>query len=173
MVAFPTVATAAADPNALWTIVHDKCVPNQQLHDDPAPCALVDLSGGKDAGQQTGSAVLKDLVGANQFLLIPTARIAGIESPEILAPGAGNYFAAAWRARTFTDQRAGWTLPRDWVSLAINSVFVLTFFTVIHWGLVRPYSGLAVAITSVLCQSVSTMLFTVVAYRLWRRKMQS
>lgn len=122
MVSIPGVATAVADPNALWTIVHDKCVPDQQLHDDPAPCALVDLGGGKDAGQQTGSAVLKDLVGANQFLLIPTARIAGIESPEILAPGAANYFGAAWRAKSFTDQRAGWTLPRDWVSLAINSV---------------------------------------------------
>lgn len=121
-VSFPGAATAGADPNALWTIVHDTCVPDQQLHDDPSPCALVDLSGGKDAGQQTGSAVLKDIVGANQFLLIPTARISGIDSPEILAPGTANYFAAAWRAKTFTDQRAGWTLPRDWVSLAINSV---------------------------------------------------
>jgi CDP-diacylglycerol pyrophosphatase len=69
-----------------------------------------------------GSAVLKDLVGATQFLLIPTTRITGIESPSAIAPDAPNYFAAAWRARTFVDQRAGWTLPRDWVSLAINSV---------------------------------------------------
>ncbi|WP_264068915.1 CDP-diacylglycerol diphosphatase [Mycolicibacterium komossense] len=121
VVSVPTIATAGADPNALWAIVHDKCLPDEQLHDDPAPCALVDLSGGKDAGQQTGYAVLKDLVGNNQFLLIPTARIAGIESPEVLAPGAANYFDAAWRARTFVDQRAGWSLPRDWVSLAINS----------------------------------------------------
>jgi CDP-diacylglycerol pyrophosphatase len=112
---------ATADPNALWTIVHDKCVPDQQLHDNPAPCGLVDLSGGKDMGQQTGYAVLKDLVGATQFLLIPTARIAGIESPELLAPGAPNYFADAWQARTFVDERAGWPLPRDWMSLAINS----------------------------------------------------
>ena len=65
--------------------------------------------------------MLKDLVGATQFLLIPTARVAGIESPEVLAPDAPNYFADAWRARSYVEQRAGRGLPRDWVSLAINS----------------------------------------------------
>jgi CDP-diacylglycerol pyrophosphatase len=121
VVAVIDAGVAVADPNALWTIVHDKCVPAEQLHDNPAPCAMVDLSGGKDMGQQTGYAVLKDLVGATQFLLIPTARTDGIEDPAVLAPGAPNYFGDAWRARTFVDERAGWTLPRDWVSLAINS----------------------------------------------------
>ena len=108
------VGHADSNPNALWRIVGDQCEPNQRQHGDPAPCAEVDLAG--------GSAVLKDLVGANQFLLIPIKRITGIESPEVLEPDATNYFAAAWRARRFVDQRAGWTLPRDWVSLAINSV---------------------------------------------------
>jgi CDP-diacylglycerol pyrophosphatase len=121
MVAVIDAGTAAADPNALWTIVHDQCVPDEQLHDNPAPCSMVDLSGGKDMGQQTGYGVLKDLVGATQFLLIPTARIDGVESRALLAPGAPNYFGDAWRARTFVDERAGWTLPRDWASLAINS----------------------------------------------------
>jgi CDP-diacylglycerol pyrophosphatase len=121
VVAVIDAGIAVADPNALWTIVHDKCVPDEQLHDNPVPCAMVDLSGGKDMGQQTGYAVLKDLVGADQFLLIPTARIPGIESPALLAADAPNYFGDAWRARTFVDEGAGWTLPRDWVSLAINS----------------------------------------------------
>ncbi|CAN5599074.1 CDP-diacylglycerol diphosphatase [soil metagenome] len=117
LVALTNVGTAQADPNALWTIVHDQCVPDQQSHGDPAPCADVDVTD----GPQTGYAVLKDIVGATQFLLIPTADVPGIESPELLAPGAVNYFDAAWRARTFVDERAGWTLPRDWMSLAINS----------------------------------------------------
>ena len=107
----------AADPNALWTIVNGQCVPDQRSNDDPAPCALVDL----DGGEPRGYAVLKDLVGATQFLLIPTERVAGIESPQILAPDAPNYFADAWRARSFVEQRAGRELPRDWLSLAINS----------------------------------------------------
>jgi CDP-diacylglycerol pyrophosphatase len=106
---------ATSDPDALWRIVDTQCVPDRLTRGDPAPCARVDL--GKD-----GSAVLKDLVGHNQFLLIPTARLAGIESPSLLEPGAPNYFDDAWRAKVFVDERAGWTLPRDWVSLAINSV---------------------------------------------------
>ncbi len=108
-----SIPSAVADPNALWNIVNGQCVPDQQGRGDPAPCARVDLRG--------GYAVLKDLVGATQFLLIPTERVAGIESPQVLAPDAPNYFADAWRARTFVEQRAGRALPRDWMSLAINS----------------------------------------------------
>ncbi|WP_246540941.1 CDP-diacylglycerol diphosphatase [Mycobacterium spongiae] len=108
---------AHADPDALWRIVHDQCVPHQQQTGDPAPCALVDLHAGEDKGY----AVYKDIDGPTQFLLIPTARITGIESPALLAPDATNYFAAAWRARTFVEQRAGHPVPRDWMSLAVNS----------------------------------------------------
>ena len=104
----------AADPDALWRIVHDQCVPHQQQDHDPAPCAEVNISG--------GYAVLKDLVGKAQFLLIPTARIAGMESPEIIASATPNYWDAAWRARHFVEQRVGHTLPRDAIGLAINSV---------------------------------------------------
>ncbi|PEG42081.1 CDP-diacylglycerol diphosphatase [Mycolicibacterium agri] len=107
---------AAADPNALWSIVAGQCVPDQRQHADPAPCALV-----------TGTyAVLKDIVGATQYLLIPTARITGIEDPQILTPDAPNYFADAWRARTFVEERAGRELPRDWLSLAVNSAATRT-----------------------------------------------
>jgi CDP-diacylglycerol pyrophosphatase len=111
------ISGAQGDPNALWSIVNGSCVPDQQQHGDPAPCAEVDLS----AGEEEGYAVLKDLVGPLQFLLIATGRITGIESPSILEPDATNYFAAAWQARSFVEERAGRTLPRDWVSLAINS----------------------------------------------------
>ena len=108
---------AAADPDALWRIISERCVPDQLANRDPAPCSVVDL----DAGQDAGYVVLKDIVGARQFLLMPTARITGIDSPALLAPGATNYFAAAWYARSFTEAAAGGTLPRDWISLAVNS----------------------------------------------------
>ncbi|MBJ7336909.1 CDP-diacylglycerol diphosphatase [Mycolicibacterium sp.] len=107
------IAGAAGDPSALWRIVGDECVPNEIAHGDPAPCAEV----------EPDYAVLKDLVGPTQFLLIPTRRLSGIDDPAILAPGVPNYFAAAWRARSFVDERAGATLPREWLSLAINSAF--------------------------------------------------
>jgi CDP-diacylglycerol pyrophosphatase len=114
--------TAHADPNALWTIVHDKCVVDEQQQHDPTPCSRVDLS----RGEERGSAVLKDLVGDRQYLLIPTARIAGMESPELLDPATTNYFGAAWQARSFVEQKAGGTIARDWMSLAVNSAVTRT-----------------------------------------------
>jgi CDP-diacylglycerol pyrophosphatase len=111
-------ATAFADPNALWTIVHTKCVPNEQQQGNPAPCRLVDLS----RGEQRGYVVLKDLVGATQFLLIPTARVTGIESPALLAPDAPNYFAYAWRSRRYVEGALRKAMPRDDIALAINSI---------------------------------------------------
>lgn len=97
--------------------MHDQCVPDQEASGNPGPCSQVNIG----AGEQRGYAVLKDLVGATQFLLIPTERISGIESPTLLAPDAANYFAAAWDARSFVDARAGVDIPRDWISLAVNS----------------------------------------------------
>ena len=105
----------ASDPSALWHIVHDRCVPDEQAHQNPAPCAAVNLAG--------GYAVLKDIVGNTQYLLIPTARVGGIEDKAILAADAPNYFADAWQARSYVDQRAGRDLPRDDISLAINSMY--------------------------------------------------
>jgi CDP-diacylglycerol pyrophosphatase len=111
-------AAAHADPNALWNIVHTLCVPNEEQHNNPAPCRLVELHN----GEPNGYVLLKDLAGASQFLLIPTARVPGIESTALLAPGAPNYFAAAWRFRTYVERALHTTLPRDDIALAINSV---------------------------------------------------
>ena len=111
------VAARAADPDALWKIVHDRCVPDQQLNNDPAPCTAVSLAG----GEAKGHAILKDIRGATQFLLIPTGQITGIESPAILDPAAPNYFAAAWAARAQMERVLHHPLPREDISLAINS----------------------------------------------------
>jgi CDP-diacylglycerol pyrophosphatase len=103
--------------DALWIIVHDVCVTDQLQNHNPQPCTKVDL----DEGTELGFAILKDIRGATQFLLIPTTRISGIESPILLAPGAPNYFAAAWEARKYIDEALHRTLPRDDIGLAINS----------------------------------------------------
>lgn len=103
----------AADPDALWKIVHGQCVPDQQANGRPAPCVAVSLEG--------GYAVLKDIVGASQFLLIPTARITGIESPAVLEAATPNYFAAAWAARSWVETALHRSLPREDIGLAINA----------------------------------------------------
>jgi CDP-diacylglycerol pyrophosphatase len=109
--------TARADPNVLWNIVHGQCVPGQQQHGNPSPCARVDLS----AGEAAGFAILKDIKGATQFLLIPTRHIDGIESGTLLAADAPNYFAAAWQERDLVGAKLSRSLPRDVLSLAVNS----------------------------------------------------
>jgi CDP-diacylglycerol pyrophosphatase len=111
----PLAPLWGADPSALWHIVHERCVPNEQAHGHPAPCALVDLA--------QGYVVLKDTIGATQFLVLPTARISGIESPELLAPDAPDYMQDAWAARRFVKSRAPAPLSRADFSLAVNSVF--------------------------------------------------
>lgn len=115
--AVTVVPTLLGNGGALWRIVHGECVPHQLRGEGPAPCSLVDLQG----GVVKGYAVLKDLRGRAQFLLIPTARITGIESPVLLKPEVTNYFAQAWRARTFVEERLGHPLDRRDVSLAVNS----------------------------------------------------
>jgi CDP-diacylglycerol pyrophosphatase len=106
----------------LWHFVHDRCVPDQLSRRDPAPCTEVDL----DGGEERGFAVFKDSDGPEQFLLIPTARVTGIEDPAVRAPRAPNYFEYAWRAKVYTETYAGGVLPRDWISLAVNSVAART-----------------------------------------------
>ena len=109
-------AGARADSMALWEIVHAQCVPNYESTGRPNPCAAV----------WPDAAVLKDLVGVAQFLLIATTRVDGVESPSLLAAGAPNYWDAAWEARKFVTERLHATLPRDAIGLAINSAAART-----------------------------------------------
>src|ERR1700733_15217342 len=91
------VSGRAADPSALWKIVSGQCVPHEETEHSPSPCSEVDIA----SGVEKGFVVLKDRNGVAQFLLIPTARISGIDDPAILAQGETNYWAPAWQARSF------------------------------------------------------------------------
>lgn len=120
----------AANPDALWHIVHDQCAPDMASRHMPAPCDAVDLGG--------GYAILKDLHGATQLLLIPTDRITGIEAPQVLAPGAKNYWQDAWQAHPLFERRAG-PVPRQDLALAINSKYARSQNQLhIHIDCVRP-----------------------------------
>ena len=111
-------AQTSSPRDALWQIVNGLCVPDQAQNHMPKPCTEVDLR----KGDARGFAVLKDLRGETQYLLIPTARISGIESADVLAPDAANYFADAWEARSYVSAALQRDLPADDVSLAINSL---------------------------------------------------
>ena len=123
--------SARADPDALWKIISQKCDPNWREYGDPKPCAKVDLD--------KGYVILKDLIGDTQYLLMPTAKITGIDDPAVLAPGAPNYFADAWAERHYTEDAAKRALPRDMLSLAINSVSARSQNQLhIHIDCIRP-----------------------------------
>lgn len=114
---FAGAAQNGSSRDALWQVVSMMCVPDQTQNHDPKPCTEVHLQD----GTARGFAILKDLRGETQFLLIPTARITGIESPQLLAPDAVNYFAAAWEARSDVFAALHHDLPPDDISLAVNS----------------------------------------------------
>jgi CDP-diacylglycerol pyrophosphatase len=117
IIAGPGRSVAAhIDDNALWQIVHGLCVVDEQKLHLPAPCAVVDI---KD-GEADGFAILKDLIGKTQFLLIPTRRLAGIEDPLIGTDAVPNYWRDAWTARQLVSQNAGKELPREDIGMAIN-----------------------------------------------------
>lgn len=103
----------AAHPNALWHIVHGLCVRDMRASGKPAPCAQVDLDG--------GTALIKDPQRPTQYLLLPTLRVTGIESPALQAPDSPNYWLAAWNARGLVAKALGRPLPREAVGMAVNS----------------------------------------------------
>jgi CDP-diacylglycerol pyrophosphatase len=117
--------------DALWHVVHDLCAPDEATNKLPAPCVAVDLD--------KGYAVLKDQSGVSQVLVIPTARVSGIESPDVLGPSAPNYWQDAWQARGFVERFAHHSIPRDDIALAVNSVYGRSQNQLhIHVDCVRP-----------------------------------
>ncbi len=108
--------TARAEhPNALWYVVHDLCVPDMRLLGHAAPCTIVNLA--------QRYVVLKDPRRATQLLLVPTQRISGIESPDLLTPKATNYWALAWDILALFAKRTGGPVRREDFGLAVNSQF--------------------------------------------------
>lgn len=117
--------------DALWQFVSEKCLPHQQSSGEPAPCQRVDLL--------HHYAMLKDMHGPLQYLLIPLDKITGIESPRLLQPATPNYVALAWHERTLPAQRRGSPINDRVLSLAINSQYGRTQNQLhIHLSCLRP-----------------------------------
>ncbi|TBL41789.1 CDP-diacylglycerol diphosphatase [Hafnia alvei] len=118
-------------PDALWKIVSQQCVPHQQQRQNPSPCAEVNLA--------QRFVVFKDRNGPLQYLLMPTAKVTGIESPLLLNPQQPNYFAAAWQQRDWLSTRYGKPVPDDLLSFTINSEYGRTQNQLhIHMSCTKP-----------------------------------
>jgi len=110
-------SVSAANRSALWSVVHDICLPAYQDIGVAFPCADVSIANGLDRG----FAVLRTPSSATHIIVVPTTRISGIESPALLKKNAPNYWEAAWNARRFVEDGARRRLPRDKIGMAINS----------------------------------------------------
>lgn len=108
---------ATRDPDRLRHFVRDECIPHQRQSQDPAPCAVVDLSHGESGGY----VIFYESSHRTQYLAMPTADISGIEDLSLLRPGVPNLFEIAWAHRGLVADRLGRPLAREDVSLAINS----------------------------------------------------
>lgn len=97
----------------LWQIVSQRCIPEQQQAGSSASCLLVNM-----AQRYT---VFNDANGPLHTLLIPTDKISGIESPELLSGETENYFQHGWDTRYFLQQKATFPIPDNYLVLAINS----------------------------------------------------
>ena len=109
------LSPAHADRLALWNIVHGQCAARVEAGQGMAPCV--------DFDAKDGIALLKDRNGVAQELAIPTARVTGIEDPDVLAADAPNYFAYAWRERVEVEKLLKHALPRENVGVSINSMY--------------------------------------------------
>jgi CDP-diacylglycerol pyrophosphatase len=114
--------------DALWQVVGGLCLGNQRLTASPAPCSYVDAA--------KGFALLR--AGGVHYLLVPTVRIVGIESSDLLAPAAPNYWALAWQSRSYLSDAAGGPVPRSAIGMAVNSADARTQDQLhIHIGCLR------------------------------------
>jgi CDP-diacylglycerol pyrophosphatase len=102
----------------LWRIVSASCIPAAQSG-ATGRCAEVSISKGTDPGY----VVFKDRNGPLQYLLMPTKRVTGIEDPFLLSAEAPAYWAEAWRAKRWMDIANGKPVPREAVSITINSAW--------------------------------------------------
>lgn len=118
---------------ALWRIVNAGC--NGGTVPGPGMPGLVCGASGADA-------VLKDIdpCKPTHYLLIPTVRRIGIESPELVQAGEPDYFADAWDARRYTLSAARRSAAAsDEIGLAVNSRWARSQDQLhIHIDLVRP-----------------------------------
>ena len=126
------------DRMVLWKIVHGECVVHMAASGSPAPCLAVH--------SRAGYALLKDRDGATQVLLIPTARVTGIEDKAVRRPGAPDYLALAWENRGVVGRLAGHPLRRRDLALAVNAIAGRTQDQLhIHIDCVQPSVRAAVA----------------------------
>ncbi|MEY0728006.1 CDP-diacylglycerol diphosphatase [Providencia rettgeri] len=98
--------------NALWNIVNTQCIP---LLPTTLPCLKVE--------QEKHYVLFKDKKGPLHNLIIPTEKITGIESSQLLEQNSPDYFAIAWQERGCLSQQTNHPIPEHLLAIAVNSQY--------------------------------------------------
>ena len=112
--------TGCAKSDALWGVVDKVCRVNYQQKHDPAPCAQI-YSPTHD--RRSAFTVIQNPRFHAHFILVPNARMSGIESPVLLEKDAPDYFGYAWTMRYRLAYEYGRPVPDDVLGLALNSAY--------------------------------------------------
>jgi CDP-diacylglycerol pyrophosphatase len=97
----------------LWRVVGEICVPAERLAGVPFPCLDVRLD--------RGWALVRAPFGGHEFLVVPTARVTGLEDPAARAPEMPDLWSVAWAERGRIAAAVGRPIPDDRMAFAINS----------------------------------------------------
>lgn len=131
MVVFLLVPRIHDHSDVLWKFVSQQCVPDMEKNHRPAPCEKVDLA--------AGYVLFKDRVGPLQYLLMPVAKISGIESPRLLDSHTANFFSLAWHERHLLSEKNQSPVKDSDLAMTINSVRGRTQNQLhIHMSCLRP-----------------------------------
>lgn len=109
-------AVAGVTRDTLWVVTR-ACVAAQSTFGKPFPCLSVDLGG----ADKPGFAVLKAPLLKTEVVVMPVAKVVGLEDPSLRGPTGNAYWRAAVKARFHvTDALKGGIALQD-VGMAVNS----------------------------------------------------
>jgi CDP-diacylglycerol pyrophosphatase len=104
---------SASDRGDLWRVVHHLCTPMDRIAGLPLPCLKVD--------RDKGVAVVRAPYDVTRIIVVPTQKIAGVESPVLLRGDGQNLWSAAWSNREAVKAAAPRPLAWNDIAMAVNS----------------------------------------------------
>jgi CDP-diacylglycerol pyrophosphatase len=104
---------SASDRGDLWRVVHNLCAPMDRIAGVPLPCLKLD--------RDKGVAVVRAPYDVTRIIVVPTQKIAGVESPVLLRGDAPNLWSTAWSNRGAVTAAAPRPLAWNDIGMAVNS----------------------------------------------------
>lgn len=116
LLAAVSAAAAGVTRDTLWVVTRT-CVAAQSTFGKPFPCLRVDPG----SAENPGFAVLKAPLLKTEVVVMPTAKVVGLEETSLRGPAGAAYWRAAMEARLHVTEALKGRLDRRDVAMAVNS----------------------------------------------------